>query len=179
MMIIGLIGYKNSGKDTLADYLVAKHHFKKHAFADPVKKVCKIMFHLEQEQLDDPKKKEVVDERWGMTPRQMMQKVGTDMVRCMLGNDFWVKNMDMMVRQQDSHSKIVVSDVRFQNEAKWVKQNDGILIRIVDKQSDHHDTHLSETEQLTIQEDFCIVNEKKGLALFYQEVESLLHTIFV
>lgn len=178
MVVIGLIGYKHAGKDTLADYLVAEYGFKKYAFADPVKKICKIMFHLDQEQLDDPKRKEVVDERWGMTPRQMMQKVGTDMVRCMLGNDFWVENMDKRVGQED-HPKIVVSDVRFQNEAGWVKQKNGILIRIVDRQADHHDTHPSETEQLTIQEDFCIVNEKKGLALFYQEVGSLLHTIFV
>lgn len=181
MVLIGLIGYKRSGKDTFADYLVHTHGFQKYAFADPVKQLCKIMFLLEQKQLDDPLSKEIVDERWGLTPRQMMQKVGTDMVRCQWGSDFWVKNMELRVHR-DNHPMMIVSDVRFQNEAEWIKANHGILVRIVDGHQHHHDTHQSETEQLSIQEDICIVNEKNGLPLFHQEIErtlSLLSLSFV
>lgn len=178
MVLIGLIGYKHSGKDTMADYLVQKYGFKKHAFADPVKQACRIMFQLEKEQLDDPQLKEVLDERWGMTPRQMMQKFGTDMVRCMLGDDFWVKNMDMKI-QKETNNNIVISDVRFRNEAEWVRQNNGVLIRIVDGKTQHTDTHPSETEQLSIQEDIHIINEKKGIPLFHQEADTLLQTMFV
>lgn len=173
MVLIGLMGYKHAGKDTFADYLVQKYGFQKYAFADPVKQICKIMFRLEQEQLDDPTAKETLDRRWGMTPRQMMQRVGTDMVRRVWDDDFWVRNMDMRV-QQDHPGRVVVSDVRFQNEAEWVRQNKGILVRVVDGRQNHDDTHASETEQLSIQEDVCIVNAKKGVAQFHHEIEKTL-----
>lgn len=170
MVLIGLIGYKNAGKDTLADYLVREHGFEKHAFADPVKEVCRIMFHLTPEQLTDPEAKETVDERWGTTPRKMMQKVGTDMVRAQLGDDFWLRHMDARVQRKE---KVVVSDVRFPNEAEWVRQNGGVLVRIVDG-TQHNDYHASETAQLSIHEDVRIFNHKTSIDEFHREAASLL-----
>ena len=87
-MLIGLVGKKGSGKDTTADFLVEKFDFKKKAFADPLKSVVQKLFLLEKDDLYDPIKKETIDPRWGMSPRQMMQMVGTDMVRSFLGKDF-------------------------------------------------------------------------------------------
>jgi len=172
MVLIGLIGYKQSGKDTFADYLVQTRNFKKQAFAEPVKQICQILFHLEPEQMYDPCLKEVVDKRWGLSPRQMMQKVGTDMVRNMLGNDFWVRHMDMRA----STGNIVISDVRFRNEAEWVKDRGGVLIRIVD--GGHHcDHHPSETEQLSIKEDYVLTNKKNGLEEFHQQIETIIKNI--
>jgi hypothetical protein len=172
MVLIGLIGQKQTGKDTFADYLVKTRGFKKLAFAEPVKQVCQILFHLEPEQVYDPRLKEVVDERWGLSPRQMMQKVGTDMVRNMLGNDFWVKHMDISY----SKGSIVISDVRFKNEAEWVKDRGGVLIRIVDG-SHHCDHHPSETEQLSIKEDVVLKNDKNGLEEFHQQIETTIKNI--
>ena len=40
-MIIGIVGNKNVGKDTLADYLVKEKGFIKYAFADPLKEGLK------------------------------------------------------------------------------------------------------------------------------------------
>lgn len=172
MVLIGLIGYKNAGKDTLADYLVRNHGFEKHAFADPVKQVCGIMFDLTPKQLTDPEGKETVDERWGMTPRKMMQTVGTDMVRAQLGNDFWVRHMNARMRHKEK-LKIVISDVRFPNEAEWVRQNGGVLVRVIDG-TQHADCHPSETEQLSIHEDARIFNHKTNIEEFHREAASLL-----
>lgn len=171
MVLIGLIGFKNSGKDTVADYLVRQHGFHKLAFADPVKEVCKIMFQLETEQLHDPLRKEQLDERWGMTPRSMMQKVGTDMIRTMWGEDFWVRNMNARVRHHGSDN-IVISDVRFRNEAEWIQLKGGLLLRIVDG-TQHCDNHPSETEQLSIKEDLLLFNPKSGLSSFHDDIESM------
>lgn len=177
MILVGLIGYKQSGKDTCADYLVEKYGFHKYAFAEPVKQVCKIMFQLDSQQLQDATQKEENDSRWDMTPRQMMQQVGTDMVRHYWGENFWVRCMEMRVGKEKK-DRVVVSDVRFQNEADWIKQNHGILVRIVDStQSIHMDPHPSEVEQLSIQEDLLLSNKKD--ASFFQEIESTLSFLFV
>jgi len=50
-MIIGLIGNKRVGKDTVADYICEKFQFKKYAFADGVKDTCKVLFNFTDDQL--------------------------------------------------------------------------------------------------------------------------------
>ena len=74
MPIIGLSGYKGSGKDTVADFLCEKYGFIKYGFADPIKEIAKIMFDFSE----DETLKEVVDERWGISPREFYQKFGTE-----------------------------------------------------------------------------------------------------
>ena len=59
-MIIGIIGKKGYGKDTLGDYLVENYNFIKYNFADPVKDISKIIFNLNYEQLYGSEK-EVID----------------------------------------------------------------------------------------------------------------------
>lgn len=175
MLLIGIVGPKQSGKDTCADYLVRKYDFRKYAFAEPVKDVCEVMFKLEKDQLHDAWLKEQVDDRWGMTPRQMMQRVGTDMVRSVMGKDFWLRHMDARVHQE-KWDRVVISDVRFANEADWVRRNHGVLLRI-DDGSRSMDTHLSETEQQQINTDECIFNTKTSM--FFDEVDRFVHTHFM
>ena len=43
-MILGLVGFASSGKDTVADYLVRNHNFNRIAFADPLKDAASIIF---------------------------------------------------------------------------------------------------------------------------------------
>lgn len=177
MVLIGLIGPKESGKDTLADYLVSHYRFQKHAFADPIKQICRIMFLLDPEQLNDHTLKETIDKKWGLTPRQMMQKLGTDVIRNIWDNDFWLKHIDFRL---DFNNDIVISDVRFPNEAQWIKDRGGILVRIDDgriNNSSKDDTHESETSNADIQEDFCVFNNKKNLLEFHQEIKHILTTI--
>ena len=76
--IIGFLGKKHSGKDTAGKYMIEKHGFKRYAFGDPVKEICKILFNLTREQLTIPELKETIDKRWGLSPRQMFQRIGTE-----------------------------------------------------------------------------------------------------
>lgn len=174
MVLIGLIGYKQSGKDTFADYLVSNHGFVKHAFAEPVKKICRVMFNLKDQQLNDPVLKETMDGRWGLSPRQMMQRVGTDMIRRLWDDDFWVKHMDMRL---DKECDVVISDVRFSNEAQWIKDNGGILIRVDDGRWRSTDTHSSEILQSYIKEDLCVFNKKNGFQEFHLLIEETIKKI--
>ena len=175
-LLIGLIGLKQSGKDTFADYLVHHHHFHKFAFAEPVKKICQIMFQLTEAQLHESYLKEQVDQRWGLSPRQMMQKVGTDLVRQLWDDDFWVKHLDMRLGDLD-HGHVIVSDVRFPNEAQWIQNKGGVLIRICDGR-ESLDSHSSETSQTSIQENFVIFNEKNGLESFHEKIEEWIQKLF-
>ena len=64
-MLVAFCGYKQSGKDTAADYLVRKG-FVKMSFASPLKQGVEKLFGLTREQLYGSKK-EIVDERYGVT----------------------------------------------------------------------------------------------------------------
>lgn len=176
-MLIGIVGPKNSGKDTIADFLCLQYDFHKESFAAPLKEICKQMFLLDNGQLTDHELKETIDERWGMRPREMFQKFGTDIIRTHFGADFWIRHMEMRIILKP-RNRVVVSDVRFENEANWVKRNGGILVRVRDTTSlsnNNLDQHSSETEQLGIQEDVLIENNKDaGVNDLYRK---LIHQI--
>jgi hypothetical protein len=128
-VIIGIGHKKGVGKDTVANRLVDKHGFTRMSFADPLKEACRIIFHFSDAQLYGDKK-EVMDNRWGKTPRQILQMMGTDAVRNIIDREVWVKSLqikiDTMVRANPGKQlKIAVPDVRFPNEADAILAMDG------------------------------------------------------
>lgn len=52
MVLIGLVGLKITGKDTMADYLVDNCEYDKIAFADPIKEILNILFGWDKELLE-------------------------------------------------------------------------------------------------------------------------------
>lgn len=99
-ILIGLVAPKRSGKDTAANYLCTSYGFKKYNFADPLKRGIAEIFGLSQSQLNGDDK-EVVDPFWGVCPRELFQKVGTELFQFELPKivnefkeferTFWVK----------------------------------------------------------------------------------------
>ena len=75
--IIGFLGNKGSGKDTAGNYLVKHHNYKRYAFADPIKEIARHLFNLDDTQLYGDKK-DMIDERWNLTPRTIFQRLGTE-----------------------------------------------------------------------------------------------------
>lgn len=128
-VIIG-IGYKKGvGKDTVANRLVDKHGFTRMSFADPLKEACRVIFHFSEAQLYGDKK-EVMDHRWGKTPRQILQMMGTDAVRNIIDREVWVKSLkikieNMVKANPGKQLKIAVPDVRFPNEAEAILSMEG------------------------------------------------------
>jgi hypothetical protein len=117
------------GKDTAADVLVAKHGFVRRKFAQPIKEACSMLFQVSENHFEGPEKEEVV-EKHGLSPRQMMQIVGTDMFRGMVDADFWLRHFKDWCARQPDDSRIVVTDLRFQNEIDAVKELGGLVVRI-------------------------------------------------
>ena len=122
-MIIGISGYARSGKDTIAEYLCGKHGYKRIAFADALRNFVYEMNPLVNREnnireivdalgWDDAKTKPEV--------RQVLQDVGLA-VRKQFGEDFWVK---MALKDVAYTSNVVITDVRFPNEAQSIRDRD-------------------------------------------------------
>lgn len=163
-MLIGVLGLKRSGKDTTSDYLVEKYNFKKLTFAEPLKNACKILFNFNEEQLYGSKKEEV-DPRWGVSPRIIYQYLGTDIFRNhiqtimpTIGNNFWV-NLTIDNYKNLKNSNVVISDVRFENELNAIKQEGGIIIKIIRPSNENNDYHSSESSIQDLKGDYEIIND--------------------
>ena len=172
MTLIGFCGKKRSGKDTSANILIEKYNFKKYAFADALKDACKTIFLFSDEQVNGSKK-EVVDKRWGVSPREVFQKFGTDMFRNNIDkyipqlenvkDDFWVYRFKLWyekIKKKHPYQNIVITDVRFPNEAKIIKELGGYIIKINRPvfRKKKEDNHISEQHIKTIRSDYEIYN---------------------
>lgn len=127
LKLIGLCGHKMAGKTTVAGML-AEYGYARRAFADPLKAACKIMFQLTDEQLYGLNAKEIQDVRWGLSPRQILQRLGTDVCR-EIDPDVWIKNFKYAYNSSPGQV-IVVDDVRFPNEADAIRELGGAVIGI-------------------------------------------------
>lgn len=140
--LIGLTGRARAGKDQSAEYLRLYRGFARIALADPLKAAAAAMFGVPREDFDDPETKELVRPYWNLSPRQMAQKLGTEAARDTFGADIWLKRATLeLIQLADEASEVaaetfgpvsvVVTDVRFDNEAEWIKRHGGRVIRIV------------------------------------------------
>jgi len=162
--LIGFTGPKGSGKNVAATYLVRNKHWKETAFAERLKLACQCLFDLSHDQLYG-NAKEIVDPRWGCTPRHIMQFVGTEGVRDTFpkyvpalqggGESLFIKHFQNFYRLNQDHS-IVVNDVRFKDEAQAIWDLGGKVVYIDRDQQGAVDSHAS--EQFDFEPDFVIHN---------------------
>jgi hypothetical protein len=174
-MIIGL-GYKaRSGKDTIAEYLVRVYGFRRVAFADSLKEACRQIFSFTDEQLYGDKK-EVVDSYWEVTPRYVLQKVGTECMREGYDKDIWIKSVEKKIR--DSKDNWVITDMRFPNEAEAVKRWGGFLVRVDRPNSGATGGIVSHPSEIAMDSfkdwDYALNNDSNVHAVLYEKVEDML-----
>ena len=177
IMIIGISGKKGSGKDTAANHLNAVHGYATLSYAEPLKKTCSIVFGIPIDYFNDRNKKEETIEEWKASPRQLMQTVGTDLFRNHFDKDVWIKSLTQRIRQTQN-KRIVVSDVRFPNEALHVKNMGGKLIHILRRNLRSDDDHESEsnTDELSNMADFIISNDDTINEL-YETIDNIIKTL--
>lgn len=125
-MIIGFTGYARSGKDTAAGFL-QEMGFTLFHFADPLKEAARAIFSFNERQLYGDLK-ETVDPYWGFSPREALQRFGTDAMRNNFDQGIWVK---ALLRRIKAHSgPVTIADVRFPNEAAAIELLGGLLVRV-------------------------------------------------
>jgi hypothetical protein len=122
-MLIGICGKAGAGKDTVGDYLISKYGFKKIALADPIKRLVKDVFALDDHTVYDRVAREQPLERWeGWTVRKLLQFIGTELFRENIDDAVWVKSLWYKV-SDDKDNHYVVTDVRFPNELEFFQNN--------------------------------------------------------
>ncbi len=134
MHIIGITGVARSGKDTLAEYLVANHGYKRVAFADSIREVVSHLTGLTVAELTDgPLKEEPIEWMGGKSPRQLMQTLGTEWGREMVDPNLWLNIAANRIREarRQGFAGVVIPDVRFDNEAEFVRERLGSVVRVV------------------------------------------------
>ena len=129
--LIGLAGKAGAGKDTVADYLWGKEGAIKIAFADALRGAAQHIFGLGQCNFTDRDLKEEEVEYWGMTPRRMLQLLGTEATKPVFGADIWLKRWFLSYSAVRDTDHVVVPDVRFDVEADAIRNLGGTIIHIV------------------------------------------------
>lgn len=175
-MIIGLIGFKQVGKSTAAEYLKNNHNFIRHNMKDGLVAEIKQNFPRLLDELadiyglnDSPAYIPRLFDEKPPAMRALLQEYGTE-VRRNDDRNYWVKQW--LKNKPDGH--VVVDDVRFHNEADVVKGNGGILIRLVRPDITTGGDHASETEQLDIVADYTIECTPGEHDALYAQLDTIL-----
>jgi hypothetical protein len=163
--IIGVCGYKRNGKDTVAQHLATQYGYTHVKFAQPLKTWIQELFQLTQEQVEGAEKDQV-DPAWGVSPRQIMQFMGTEVMQFKIqellphvGRTFWVQRL---FKELPEDARLVISDVRFQHEVDEIRRRDptAVILRVERQHPHPHgDVHVSEVELLNLRPDVCIPND--------------------
>lgn len=137
--IIAICGFIGAGKDTVADYLVNFHGYRRESFANSLKDAVGVVFGWDREMLEGRTKasrewRETRDEWWSarlkqdITPRWVLQYWGTEVVRKGFHDDMWVASLEH--RLLSSKDDIVITDCRFPNEIAALKNIGATVLRV-------------------------------------------------
>lgn len=146
-MIIGLSGKARAGKDSVAQILVEEYGFTRLAFADVIKACVYTLDPIIS--LSGLRLQHLVDTNgWEAAKdfpevRRLLQVFGTEVGRNLIDEQIWI---EMTLAGAKASSNIVISDVRFRNEAEEIKYQGGQVWRITRATGDVIDFHRSETE---------------------------------
>ncbi len=189
MLLLGISGCAGSGKDTVASILTENYGFRHTAQADPMKLICRELYGFSNEQLWGPSSyRNAPDLRYPrehtmtldgcmccgisytnrnnvccyLTPRYALQTLGANWGRDCY-QDIWINAA--IAQAHKLGGRMVITDIRFQNEIDSVSKEGGILIRVIRPSAGLHGApgaHISESEMDTIPNtrfDHVIIND--------------------
>lgn len=136
-ILIGLVGKKRVGKDTAAEYIhqnLGPGKVSRVAFADPLKAaVATLLGYPTVEELELMLGKEnPIPWLGGVSLRRLYQTLGTEWGRRLIHPRLWLILMGRRLArlEEEGCQVIVITDVRFENEAEFIRDRGGVLIHI-------------------------------------------------
>ena len=177
--IIAVCGMKQSGKDTVVNYIIdqSKYKYNHRKIAWPLKKMISDLFGFSLDDMEN--KKEVPSSIYNESPRKLMDFFGTHIFQHELqkiipdiGRSFWIKKLLC----ENVNKNIIISDLRFLHEEAELKKHNSLIIKVF--RNDTTDDGLdSELEHCNIKPDVEIYNNtndiqsafKNTLELFYHK----------
>lgn len=161
-MLIGICGKKFSGKSTVARLLHNATGYEVVSFADKLKDVCCVLSGCTREDLEDYEFKEnklvptylrpYCGNAEKPTYRAFLQHFGSEVMRG-VNDNIWID-----CTLGNGAEDVIVSDVRFPNEARAIKERGGIVIKVV-RDTQVEDSHCSEASVNEIDADYTIWND--------------------
>lgn len=190
--IIAFTGHSQCGKDTAGKYLTDKHHFVRVSFADAVREA---LLAVDPLVIIAPEESKSVDNLMGVLRlsilvnkvgwetakkakevRELLQRMGTEAGRHVFGDSIWI---DIAHKKTILYDKIVFTDVRFENEARFVQRLGGKVVRINRAGVGSINSHVSDKRLDDSLVDIEIYNNSTVLDLFVQVEELLNDTVEV
>lgn len=175
LVIIGLAGAAGCGKTTSARYLEQQYGMACLAFADPVKRSAWLLHPEWTWEQVHGRSKESVDKR-GISPRAVFQEIGSAGRR--VHPDYWLFAAERTLaawraEQEANQSGVVWTDVRYDNEAAWVRGQGGLVVRLVRSAAQPVRGHESEAG---IREDLVdyVVRNDGSLELLHAHLDGLV-----
>ena len=177
--IIAICGAKRSGKDVLAEHIIKKYNYTRLSFADPLKVAVKGLFNFDDDQVGigvdtGTDKKDIIDERWGITPRAALQFFGTEMMQEKIQEllpgmkrNFFANTLANHIENSTEEERFVISDLRFIHEYERllniskINIRDITIVRVIRPSKDRTkepEPHISELEYTQIPYDIIMIN---------------------
>lgn len=174
-LLIGLTGRARSGKTTAAEHLIGTYLLEHYAFADPLRDGLMAIFNLDPSDFEGDHKEQSL--AWlGRSPRELMQSMGTEWARNTVHPDVWVKlaeqNIDYMSIAMSEVIGFVVSDVRFENEADFIRNRGGTVIHVCREGTPSIHPHISEAG-ITVRQDDLIVQNNDTIEAFLLSLDEV------
>lgn len=138
--VIAVVGFIGEGKDTVANYISQNYNYNKESFAKPLKDIVSIVFDWNRDLLEGNNSmsrfwREQTDPYWSsvigydVTPRYILQHVGTEMFRNMISPNIWSEVLKRKILNRPSEN-FIISDVRFQEEINMLKEFNVTFVRV-------------------------------------------------
>lgn len=174
-MIIGLSGSIGSGKTTVATYIQSEYGYQPLSFATALKDTVSTVMRWDRELLEGTTQesrewRETVDQWWSnrlgipnLTPRSVLQNLGTELFRNHFNPDIWVANIE---QQLNLYHNVVLTDCRYLNELALA---DKTILIVRDKYSSNYEFQYHTFDY--------IINNTESLKGLYKRIDSVLGTI--
>jgi len=168
--LIGLHAKARAGKDTVAGMLQDAFSAKKAAFADPIRDSLRAMLGLTDKHFFGSLKEVPID--WlGKSPRQLMQTLGTEWGRGLINEDIWLLIAGQKIGKihgEGHHA--VITDVRFENEASYIRAKGGAVWHILRDNAQPVAAHASEAGVLFHPGKDVFINNNGTLSELFERV---------
>lgn len=165
MRLLGIHGKKQSGKDTAAQLLVSRilPGWDLVHFAAALKSTCSQVYGVPLALFYDEHGKEEVLGTHGLSPRQMMTGMH-DILKPLYGDDLFIRPVERhwqgllaadLDGQMTGVGGLIVADVRYENEADWVRSQGGLILHL-HRETGLHSAHSSE-QGIQIKPEDCVI----------------------
>lgn len=173
--LIGIHGLARSGKDTVANFLVDSHFYQRYAFADPLRRFVADITGIPFSSLIDGPAKEETYEPLGQSPRYMMQTLGTEWGRQMIHPLIWIRAAQVQWEscKQFLQKSMVIPDVRFENEADFIRENGGQMWFIKRDGALAVNEHVSEAG-VQVKPGDAVINNDGTINDLYDAIDDLI-----